>query len=148
MTDIDNPYAAPASPTHELTSTAGVRLNPPTIKGSWVAMGAAASPAMLMLALFYSLAIHMHQSLGGWPTSIGVRGFPSALVIHATIATHYFSILLMTSFLVWPVAFLACVAIRRCRFMLRHLGTYALSCLICFGALSLAPPPFLYWWWD
>ena len=55
-------------------------------------------PSLLMLALFYSLAIHMYQSLGGWPTSIGERGFSSLLTTHAYIATDYFAILLLSSF--------------------------------------------------
>ena len=38
---------------------------------SGVAVLAAISPAVVMLALFYSLAVHMHQSLGAWPSSIG-----------------------------------------------------------------------------
>src|SRR5262245_50988102 len=38
----------------------------------------AALPGILMLALFYSLVIHMHQSLGRWPTSIGENGFSPA----------------------------------------------------------------------
>ena len=33
-------------------------------------------PSIIMLAFFYSLAIHMHSALGGWPKSIGERGFP------------------------------------------------------------------------
>ncbi|PYX49616.1 MAG: hypothetical protein DMG76_36915, partial [Acidobacteria bacterium] len=49
----------------------------------------AALPGVVMLALFYSLAIHMHQSLGGWPTSIGERGFPLALVIHSAITVNF-----------------------------------------------------------
>ena len=28
-------------------------------------------PGVALVALFYSLAIHMHHALGGWPTSIG-----------------------------------------------------------------------------
>ena len=50
----------------------------------------AALPGLVMLALFYSLALHMHQSLGGWPTSIGERGFPPALVVHSAITVNVF----------------------------------------------------------
>jgi hypothetical protein len=38
------------------------------------------SPSFIMLVLFYSLAVHMHRSLGEWPASIGERGFPAALI--------------------------------------------------------------------
>ncbi|HPY31888.1 MAG TPA: hypothetical protein PLT00_15455 [Verrucomicrobiota bacterium] len=108
----------------------------------------AVSPSLLMLAFFYSLAIHMHQSLGAWPTSIGERGFPAPLITHASIATGYFGILLLVSIFAWPVAFLLCLLIRRWRVCLYYLGVYALACLLCFGAMLLAPSQFLYWWWD
>lgn len=41
---------------------------------------------MAMVLLFYALAIHMYLALGGWPESIGERGFPPALVLHAEVA--------------------------------------------------------------
>jgi hypothetical protein len=124
----------------------GFRLRPsaPSHAITWVA----ALPALAMLGLFYSLAVHMHQSLGGWPTSIGERGFPSSLVTHAGIATGYFSILLLVSLFAWPVALLLCAFVRRWRRGIFYLGVYALSCFVCFGAMLLAPPQFLYWWWD
>ncbi len=105
-------------------------------------------PALLMLALFYSLAIHMHQSLGSWPTSIGESGFPAPLVTHGYIAAYYFGVLMLVSIIAWPVAFLLCLAIRRWRVHLYYLGLYALTCLLCFGAMLLAPSQFLNWWWD
>ena len=105
-------------------------------------------PSLLMLALFYSLAIHMYQSLGAWPTFIGERRFSSLLTAHAYIATDYFAILLLLSVIVWPVAFLLCVIIRRWRGLVSCLGIHALSYLVCWGLLLLAPSQFLYWWWD
>ena len=105
-------------------------------------------PALAMFGLFYSLAVHMHQSLGGWPTSIGERGFPSSLVTHAGMATGYFSILLLVSLFAWPVALLLCALVRRWRGGIFYLGVFALSCLVCFGAMLLAPPQYLYWGWD
>jgi hypothetical protein len=105
-------------------------------------------PSLLMIALFYSLAIHMYQSLGAWPTSIGERGFSSLLTTHAYIATDYFAILLLLSVIVWPVALLLCVIIRRWRGLVSYLGIHALSYLVCWGLLLLAPSQFLYWWWD
>src|SRR6185295_6957138 len=62
---------------------------------------------VLMLALFYSLALHMHQSLGGWPTSIGERGFSPALVAHSWIAMNVF-ILLFFSLFGLPIPILIC----------------------------------------
>ena len=37
---------------------------------SRMAIAAAVLPPLLMLALFYSLAVHMYQALGAWPASI------------------------------------------------------------------------------
>jgi len=105
-------------------------------------------PGLAMLGLFYSLAVHMHQSLGGWPTSIGEHGFPSPLVTHAGIATGFFTVLLLASVFAWPIALVVCALVRRWRGGIFYLGVYALSCLVCFIAMLLAPSQFLYWWWD
>ena len=51
-----------------------------------IALAVAVLPALLMLALFYSLAIHLHHHLGAWPSSIGDRDFPQSLVTHERIA--------------------------------------------------------------
>jgi len=117
-------------------------------KQSRIAVAAAVLPALLMLSLFYSLAIHMHQSLGAWPSSIGERGFPARLVIHGSIAAHYFTILALVSIFAWPVTFLLCALIRRWRVCVYYLGVYAFACLVCFAAMLLAPAQFLNWWWD
>ena len=123
-----------------------VRMRPG--KQSRIAVAAAVLPALLMLALFYSLAVHMHQSLGAWPASIGERGFPAGLITHGSIATNYFTILLLVSTFAWPATFLLCLLIRRWRVCIYYLGVYAFACLVCFGAMLLAPSQFLNWWWD
>ncbi len=117
-------------------------------KPSRVALAVTALPALMMLGLFYSLAVHMHQSLGAWPSSIGERGFPAPLVTHAHIAGFYFSIVLLVSIFAWPAIFLLCLVVRRWRGCVYYLGVYAFSSLVCFGAMLLAPSQFLYWWWD
>lgn len=108
----------------------------------------AALPALGMLGLFYSLAIHMHRSLGEWPHSIGTNGFSTALSNHASVAVQYFGHLLLFSLFIFPVAFALCVGIPKWRGALFYLGVYALAWLLCFGIMMLAPSPFLYWWWD
>lgn len=118
------------------------------IKKSRIGVIVAVLPATLMLTLFYSLAMHMHQSLGAWPTSIGDRGFPAPLVTHGSIAVNYFCILALVSVFVWPVVFLLCLVIRRWRVCLYYLGLYAFACFVCFGLMLLAPSQFLNWWWD
>jgi hypothetical protein len=131
-----------------LTSTVvAFRMRP--AKQSRIGFALAVSPALFMLALFYSLAIHMHQRLGAWPGSLGVEGkFPAPLVAHGYIATNYFGVLLLLSIFVWPGIFLLCLLVRRWRVYLDYLGVYALAFLLCFGGMFLAPPQFLHWWWD
>jgi hypothetical protein len=108
----------------------------------------AALPALLMLSLHCSLAIHMYQSLGGWPASIGEEGFPAALVIHADVADYCFIAVVLVCLFVWPAVFLLCVAVRRWRKLTAYLAVFAFSCGAGFGLLQLAPQGFLYWWRD
>jgi len=124
----------------------GIRMRP--AKQSRIAVAIAVLPALLMLVLFYSLAIHMHLSLGAWPSSIGERGFPEPLITHGYIATNYFALLFLISFIVWLPTFLLCLLVRRWRVGCYYLAVYALTCLACFGAMLLAPSQFLRWWWD
>ena len=117
-------------------------------KSSPVALLAAISPGLLMLLLFYSMVIDMHQSLRGWPTSVGDHGFPPSLIIHNAIAGGFFFILLLVTYFMWPVAFLLCLAIRRWRACVYYLGVFGLVATACFATTSLAPARFLDWFWD
>ena len=101
-----------------------------------------------MLGLFYSLAIHMHQSLGAWPTSIGERGFPPLLLTHATITATYFAVLLLLGIFVLPVAILVCLLVPRWKRFVPYFALYALLFVFCWGLMQLAPEQFLYWWRD
>ncbi|HWB01439.1 MAG TPA: hypothetical protein VG796_00350 [Verrucomicrobiales bacterium] len=105
-------------------------------------------PNIVMLALFYSLALHMYQALGGWPSSIGERGFPFALKVHSAVATR-FSHFLMICFLALPVPMLTCVFVKRWRHCVAYMTVYALVFLLC-GLLmqKASPDPFLVWWVD
>lgn len=120
---------------------------PPRL-GSSASWHSLESSRWLRLYLFYSPAMHMRQSLGAWPTSIGVRGFSGALIVHCSIATNCFSVFLLVSILAWPVIFLLCSLIRRWRICVYYLGVHALACLVCIGTMHLAPARFLRWWWD
>ena len=122
------------------------RLRP--AKQSRIALAVAVLPALLMLLLFYSLAIHLHHHLGAWPAFIGDRDFPRSLVTHERIAESYFMILMLFSIFVWPIAYILCAVIRRWRICLYYLGAYALSFLLCFGATLIAPSQFWDWWLD
>ena len=113
-----------------------------------IALTAATFPPIASLGLFYSLAIHMHRRLGEWPRVIGDQGFPRDLVVHADVAQFAFGFVLLVSIFAWPLAVLLCACAPRLRPGLRYLGIYALTCGLAFGAMGLAPDPFLDWWWD
>lgn len=105
-------------------------------------------PSILMILLFYSLAVHMHQALGGWPKSIGNSGFTAALDIHADLTQSWFGILALCNFFLLPIVIVACACFKFSRNYLGYLGAYAVSYAIGIGALLLAPAQFLNWWWD
>jgi NADH:ubiquinone oxidoreductase subunit 3 (subunit A) len=107
-----------------------------------------ALPGLLALGLFYSLAIHMHRALGGWPSGIGEAGFPPALATHANVATSYFWITLLVSFFTLPVAILFCLLVSRWRHLVRYFALYAFVFMVSILLMQLAPEPFLYWWRD
>ena len=115
---------------------------------SRIASAAAAFHPIATLGLFYSLAIHMYRRLGGWPRVIGNRDFPEGLVIHADLAGHAYGSLLLGCIFAWPLAVLLCACVPGLRSGLRYLGIYAFTSGAAFGAMMLAPDPFLYWWWD
>src|SRR4030095_3248298 len=92
----------------------------------------AALPGVVMLALFYSLALHMHQSLGGWPTSIGERGFPPALILHSAVTVNAFIVLFLSLFAL-PIPILICLFVERWRRFAVYLAVYAGVFLLCFA---------------
>ena len=106
------------------------------------------SPGLLMAALFYSVAFHMHHELGNWPAKIGDKGFSPALIVHGQIAFDYFGVMILISLFVWPLTLLTCDLIQRWRKAVPYLGIYFLTVLIAFGSMLLAPASFLNWWWD
>ncbi len=99
------------------------------------------------LVLFFTLALHMHRSLGGWPETIGNRGFPEGLLQHESAAFTAFGILVV-GLLLSPVALLLCAAAPRLRSGLSPIATYAAASIAALLLTNLAPDPFLYWWWD
>tara|TARA_R110002072_G_scaffold2288_1_gene18874 strand:+ start:76 stop:519 length:444 start_codon:yes stop_codon:yes gene_type:complete len=114
---------------------------------SRVALVVAALLPTLTLALFYSLAIHMHRSFGGWPESIGTHGFPGRLALHANLAMFSFSWMLLGTLVLVP-GLVLCACVPKLRPGVHYIAVYALSTAIAFGVMQLAPEPFLYWWRD
>jgi hypothetical protein len=105
------------------------------------------SPSLLLVVIFYALAMHMYLSLGKWPYAIGTQGFSGALTVHAEVTMVCFYVLFMLTVFVWPVLFFLSI-LCGWRPFANYLGIHALSFAVCFGAMLLAPEPFLNWWWD
>lgn len=118
------------------------------MKASRTGLVVSAAPNLVMLVLFYSLAIHMYWSLGAWPTSIGERGFPSALVAHGYVAMYFFIALIWFGIFILPIAMLTSLVVRDLRRFTPYLALYALLFGVCWALMQLAPEPFLYWWRD
>ena len=120
----------------------------PAQKLSQVWTLAAALPSVVMVIMFYSLAIHVRLSLGQWPQSIGDVGFPSGLIMHERIAGNYVFGPLLVSLFIWPLAVFLCWWVSSWRRFIAYQTIHALSFLVGFGAICLAPSSFLNWWWD
>ena len=115
---------------------------------SRLAVAAAAFHPLLVVGLFYSLALHMHRRLGAWPERIGDEGFPDDLVLHADLTEGAFGSLLLGGLLILPLGLLFCICVPGWRSGLRYLGIYGCGALAAVAIMQLAPAPFLYWWWD
>ena len=105
-------------------------------------------PYLLALLLFYSLAIHMHQSLEGWPERNGTDGFPPELLMHDRIQGGYISCLLLFIIFVMPAIILVCLLVSRWRHLVVCFVLHLVSLPVCYGLMQLAPEGYLYWWWD
>ena len=105
-------------------------------------------PAIVLVGAFYTLAIHMYLSLGGWPTLIGDSGFSSALKFHAEIAQYCFGGLFLILFVTWPIAVAVFAVVRRWHAGVHYLGMLALAWALGLGLMELGPDRFLYWWGD
>jgi hypothetical protein len=105
-------------------------------------------PGVTSLALFYSLALHMHQSLGTWPASIGEAGFPRSLVLHADLCFYFFLALVLSGVFVAPAMLAVCLATPQWRRAVPYFVLYVIIFFACWGVMQLAPGPFLNWWRD
>ena len=109
---------------------------------------ASSLPGVIMLCLFYSLALHMYLRLGAWPTCICEQDFPTLLVAHVNIDLYFFIANIWFGMFVLPVAILLCLLRPSWRRFVPYLALYALVFCVCWGLMQLAPEPFLYWWRD
>ncbi|MCP4836062.1 MAG: hypothetical protein GY895_15005 [Phycisphaera sp.] len=111
-------------------------------------LGLSLAPAVIVAGAFYTLAIHMYLSLGGWPANIGNAGFSSALNFHVEIALHCFWFPSLILFVTWPIAVVVFAVVRRWQAGVHYLGIVAIAWALGFGLTQLGPDGFLYWWWD
>ena len=105
-------------------------------------------PSLMMLGWFYSLAVHMHWSLGAWPSSIGEAGFPPRLVMHARIAWRICEAVTALIIFGLPLPLLVCALVPPWRRFVPALALMVVFFFLCWGLMFLAPAPFLNWWWD
>ena len=108
----------------------------------------AVMPWSLALGLFWSLAIHLYLSIGGWPEMGGTRGFSSVLLLHANIHYNYLMFLSLLTLFVCPVMFLLCLFIERLKKMVIYPSLQILGMLLFLLQMVLAPEGYSDWWWD
>ena len=114
---------------------------------SRVGVALAVAPSLVFVALFYSVALHMHWNLGRWPAVDDERGFSLALKNHSTLAICYLPVLWGVTVFLWPVSFVFALLNPRWRWFAAYLAVHPWSCVLCYGLMLLAPAPFLIWWW-
>jgi len=107
-----------------------------------------AFPCLLWILMYYSLAMHMYQSLGAWPEVIGTQGFPAALLRHSDLTMMGFTVLFFFSLFVWPVAFAVTAWVERWRRYAARLAIYAISYSAVWLLMFVTPSEFRNWWWD
>ena len=104
-------------------------------------------PGLLVLLAFYSLAIHMHSRLGGWPDFYGTAQLPPELVTHANIAGWVFSFVVLLVLGV-PLALALCALVPRLRCGMIYPAFGGAACWLGLLLCGLAPAGFQNWWWD
>ena len=115
---------------------------------SWQSIGAAVMPGVIMVGSFYTLAIHMYASLGGWPTTLGESGLSQSLVMHADWTLWYFEAMILTVLFAWPIALVVCIFFSQLRRFIAPLSLFGVSFALCFILMLLGPAGFQNWWWD
>lgn len=113
--------------------------------GRWLALSAV--PGLLVLAAFYSLAIHMHWRLGGWPDFIGTNQLPRELAVHAVASYWVFSGVLLLA-LGMPLVLALYALVPRLRTRMVHPAFCGVTCWLSLFLTALAPAGFQQWWWD
>jgi hypothetical protein len=129
----------------EIMNTNAVRIS---FKVSPTSLLATTLPSLCLLALFYSLAVHMRLSLGAWPASIGNNGFSQFLNWHAKFTWDFVSYFYAANIFLLPPAILVCLLKTPWRRYAGYLALHGVLCIAAYGLILLAPGRFLSWWWD
>ena len=107
----------------------------------------AALPGLIALLGFYSLAFHMHSSLGAWPDFYGTEGLPQALVTHHNLSSWAFTVALLIA-LGMPLVLALCALVPRLRSHMIYPSFCGAACWLCLFLTALSPAGFQNWWWD
>lgn len=113
--------------------------------GRWI--GLTTLPGLLALAAFYSLALHMHARLGGWPDFYGTGQLPPELVTHARITMLLWGQVLLLA-LAMPLVLAVFALVPRLRPGLIYPAFLGAACWAGLLLSLCAPSGFLNWWWD
>ena len=108
----------------------------------------AVMPWSLALGLFWSLAIHLYLSLGGWPEMRETKGFSSVLLLHANIHYNYLMFLSLLTLFVCPVMFLLCLFIKRLKKLIIYPSMQILGGLLFLLQMLFAPDGYTDWLWS
>ena len=104
-------------------------------------------PYTIAIMLFYSVAIHIYNALGGWPESIGTRGFPETLLFHINIQNVYLSYLLGFTVFLIPIIIIICSFVKKWRFLIKYLSIQIIGLIIFFLQMFFVPDEYIYWFW-
>ncbi len=106
----------------------------------------AVMPWSLALGLYWSLAIHLHLSFGGWPEMYETTA-PPALLLHAKIQYNYLMFLSLLTLFVCPVMFLLCLLIKRLKKLVIYPSLQILGGILFIFQMLLAPDGYTDWLW-
>ena len=102
--------------------------------------------AIAIILLFISYSCIMN--FGGWPESIGTRGFSENLLLHVNIQGWYLSNLALITAFVVPFIILICGLVKKWRFLVPYLLIQIVGLIVFLLQMNLAPSEYVYWFWD
>ena len=107
----------------------------------------AVMPWSFALGLYWSLAIHLRLSFGGWPEMYGTTA-PPALLLHANIQYNYLMFLSLLTLFVCPVMFLLCLLIKRLKKLVIYPSMQILGGILFILQMLFTPNGYTDWLWS